>query len=74
MESVLLGSVGLDVSMPAVVGEVFGHCLVGVQVDLPQVQAAGMVFGQAEQPAPIPGSGPKAGQPRCQAAGSQTGQ
>ena len=44
-KAVVLGPVGLGVSMPGVVGEILGHRLIGVEPDLAEAQLAGAIFG-----------------------------
>ncbi len=51
-EAVVLGSVGLHVAVARVVSEVLGHGFVGVEPDLAEMQAACLVFRQAQQTAP----------------------
>src|ERR1700722_5556493 len=61
VEAVLVGPVRLDVSAPRVVGEVLGHRRVGVEADLAQAQATGVLLGPRQQAAADPaalGRGP----------------
>ena len=60
VEAVLLGSVGLGVPVPRVVGQVLGHGRIGVERYLWHVKGTGAVLGQGQQPcsdAPALGSG-----------------